>query len=332
MFEARLVQGSLLKKVLEATKELIQEANFEVSSTGITLQAMDSSHVSLVALNLRSDGFEHFRCDRSFSMGLNLNNMAKMLKCAGNDDIITMKAADNGDTVSFVFEAPSEPRLPALRWACARHAILLPAHGLPSCLGVRRFRCGNASFQPALRPLSAADQERVSEFELKLMDITSENLGIPDTEYSATVRMPASEFQRICKDLSSIGDTVEISVTKEGVRFATSGDIGAANVICRQNITADKPEEQTVVDMSEQVALTFALRYLISFAKATPLSPTVLLKLSKELPIVVEYKIADFGKAAYFLAPKARPGACLVPCHQNHLAAQIDEEEEEMEG
>lgn len=264
MFEARLVQGSLLKKVLEATKELIQEANFEVSSTGITLQAMDSSHVSLVALNLRSDGFEHFRCDRSFSMGLNLNNMAKMLKCAGNDDIITMKAADNGDTVSFVFEAPN--------------------------------------------------QERVSEFELKLMDITSENLGIPDTEYSATVRMPASEFQRICKDLSSIGDTVEISVTKEGVRFATSGDIGAANVICRQNITADKPEEQTVVDMSEQVALTFALRYLISFAKATPLSPTVLLKLSKELPIVVEYKIADFGKAAYFLAPK------------------IDEEEEEMEG
>ncbi len=27
----------------------------------------------------------------------------------------------------------------------------------------------------------------MSEFELKLMDITSENLGIPDTEYSATV-------------------------------------------------------------------------------------------------------------------------------------------------
>jgi hypothetical protein len=27
----------------------------------------------------------------------------------------------------------------------------------------------------------------VSEFELKLMDINSENLGIPETEYSATV-------------------------------------------------------------------------------------------------------------------------------------------------
>lgn len=58
-----------LLQVLEATKELIQEANFEVSQAGITLQAMDSSHVSLVSLVLRADGFEHYRCDRSFSMG-----------------------------------------------------------------------------------------------------------------------------------------------------------------------------------------------------------------------------------------------------------------------
>lgn len=39
------------------------------------------------------------------------------------------------------------------------------------------------------------------------MDISSENLGIPETEYAASVRMPSAEFQRICRDLSSIGDT-----------------------------------------------------------------------------------------------------------------------------
>lgn len=45
----------------------------------------------------------------------------------------------------------------------------------------------------------AANQERISDFELKLMDIDSEQLGIPDTDYSATVKMPSSEFARICK-------------------------------------------------------------------------------------------------------------------------------------
>jgi hypothetical protein len=31
-----------------------------------------------------------------------------MLKCAGNDDIITIKADDGGDSVTFMFESPSE--------------------------------------------------------------------------------------------------------------------------------------------------------------------------------------------------------------------------------
>ena len=39
------------------------------------------------------------------------------------------------------------------------------------------------------------------------MDIDSEHLGIPDTDYKAVVKMPAGEFQRIMRDLSTIGDT-----------------------------------------------------------------------------------------------------------------------------
>lgn len=33
---------------------------------------------------------------------------------------------------------------------------------------------------------------------------------------------------------------VVISVTKEGVKFSTKGDIGTANIVCRQNTTVDK--------------------------------------------------------------------------------------------
>jgi len=80
MFEARLVQGELLKKIIESIKDLVTDANFDCSATGFGLQAMDSSHVSLVALLLRADGFEHYRCDRGLSMGMNLANFSKMLK------------------------------------------------------------------------------------------------------------------------------------------------------------------------------------------------------------------------------------------------------------
>jgi proliferating cell nuclear antigen len=69
MLEARLVQGSMLRKVVDAVKDLVTEANIDVSATGFQLQAMDTSHVSLIAMLLRADAFEHFRCDRPMSMG-----------------------------------------------------------------------------------------------------------------------------------------------------------------------------------------------------------------------------------------------------------------------
>ena len=43
------------------------------------------------------------------------------------------------------------------------------------------------------------DQDKVTDFEMTLMDIDSEHLGIPDTEYKAVISMPAGEFQRICR-------------------------------------------------------------------------------------------------------------------------------------
>jgi hypothetical protein len=80
---------------------------------------------------------------------------------------------------------------------------------------------------------SATGSLAAADFDLKLMDIDSEHLGIPETEYSATIRMPASEYSRIVRDLSSIGDTVTISATKEGVKFSTQGDVGTANITIR---------------------------------------------------------------------------------------------------
>merc|ERR1712020_867596 len=138
MFEARLVQGNLLKKVLESLKDLLNEATWDCSDTGIQLQAMDNSHVSLGA-----DGFDKFRCDRQLSMGMNLGSMSKILRCASNDDIITIKAQDQADTVTFMFESPN--------------------------------------------------QEKVSDYEMKLMNLDQEHLGIPETDYASVIKMPSAE-------------------------------------------------------------------------------------------------------------------------------------------
>jgi proliferating cell nuclear antigen len=104
MFEAQLAQASALKKIVDAIKELINDAPFDCSENAICLQAMDSSHVALVSLKLAIDMFEQYRCDRTVSLGLNLANVAKALKCANNDDVCTLRFTDHDqDNVIFAF-------------------------------------------------------------------------------------------------------------------------------------------------------------------------------------------------------------------------------------
>jgi proliferating cell nuclear antigen len=53
----------------------------------------------------------------------------------------------------------------------------------------------------------SSENDRISEYDLKLMDIDQEHLGIPDTEYAATISMPASEFKRITTDLMAMSES-----------------------------------------------------------------------------------------------------------------------------
>jgi proliferating cell nuclear antigen len=118
---------------------------------------MDNSHVALVSMMLKSEAFDPFRCDRNIALGINLGSLTKVLRAAGNEDILTIKAEDSPDVVNLLFESSTTSRM--------------------------------------------------SEYDIKLMDIDQEHLGIPETDYAATVTMPSAEFQRICRDLGALSES-----------------------------------------------------------------------------------------------------------------------------
>jgi len=253
MLEARLEQASLLKKVVEAIKDLVQDCNFDCNDSGIALQAMDNSHVALVSMMLQAEGFSPYRCDRNIALGIHLLSLTKVLRAAQNEDILTLKAEDSPDVVNLTFES--------------------------------------------------AETDRISEYDIKLMDIDQEHLAIPETDYDASIEMPSMEFQRICRDLNALSESVVIEATKEGIRFSCEGDIGTGSVTLRSRSNIEKPEQDVTISLAEPVALTFSLKYLVNFCKATGLSDKVKLCLSKEVPLLVEYGLGT-GHLRFFLAPK----------------------------
>ncbi|KAJ3527696.1 hypothetical protein NMY22_g9687 [Coprinellus aureogranulatus] len=191
MLEAKLQEAGLPEEVArwcvqnpKPIKELVTDANFECNEEGINLQAMDNSHVALVSVLIQAAGFKRYRCDRPMPLGVNLGSLTKVLKCAKDDDICTLKAADEADLLNLVYEAKNS--------------------------------------------------DRIAEYEMKLMDIDSDQLGIPETEYDARVTLPSNEFTRIVRDLSLLGESVRIEVSKEGVRFASEGEAANGSILLRQ--------------------------------------------------------------------------------------------------
>lgn len=239
---------------MDAIKDLVQDCNFDCNDSGIALQAMDNSHVALVSMLLKAEGFAPYRCDRNVALGVNLTSLTKVLRAAQNEDVLTLKAEDAPDSLNIVFES--------------------------------------------------SENDRISEYDLKLMDIDQEHLGIPETEYAATITMPSAEFRRISTDLMAMSESVTIEATKDGIRFASSGDIGSGSVTLRSHTNVDKPGENIDIELSETVSLTFSLKYLVNFCKAASLATQVKICLSNEVPLLVEYILSGSSYLRFYLAPK----------------------------
>lgn len=100
--------------------------------------------------------------------------------------------------------------------------------------------------------------------------------------------------------------TVTIDATKDGVKFACTGDIGNGSVTLRSHQNVEKPKENIEIELSEPVALTFSLKYLVNFCKASALSDQVKICLSNEVPLLVEYTVQGMSYLRFYLAPKVR--------------------------
>merc|ERR1719515_135251 len=113
----------------------------------------------------------------------------------------------------------------------------------------------------------SGEDDRIADFDLKLMQIESEHMEIPEQHYKVTAKLPSAEFQRICRDLKEFGETMQVKASKEGITFSVQGDVGGGNVLLKPR-ESDKAEEKVTLSVQEPVTATFALRYLVNFAKA----------------------------------------------------------------
>ncbi|KAK0518995.1 proliferating cell nuclear antigen, partial [Tilletia horrida] len=181
-----------------------------------------------------------------------------------NEDGIRLQAMDNSHIALTAIEPRAEGFQPyrcdrpmSIGVSLANLTKVFKTGGNDDTLTIRKDDDGD----PLNLLFEASKSDRVLEYELMLMDIDSEHLGIPDTQYDAVIRMSSSEFSRIVRDLGSLSESVSIDVSKEGVTFAAQGEIGNARLTLKQGsatssafkLDDDEDEERDEDDEEEEV-------------------------------------------------------------------------------
>lgn len=90
MFEAKFDDAKNWQALISAISALVDEANFEISPQGITLRAMDPSRIAMVDFELPKGAFSSYSCDEEGRIGINLDEMEKIVRRAGAGNSLTL--------------------------------------------------------------------------------------------------------------------------------------------------------------------------------------------------------------------------------------------------
>ena len=104
---------------------------------------------------------------------------------------------------------------------------------------------------------------------LRLIEPDTEELVVPDVEYSTVINLPTSDFQKIIRDLNGISDRIEIKSVGNDLIFSCEGNFASSKIF--RSESDDYMEFIRKPDAAVVIQGEFSLKSLSHFIKCTPL-------------------------------------------------------------
>ena len=104
MFKAVLSDVDLLKNTIPIISEIIDEGVFRVDQNGISLLSPDRAMVAVVDLKILSTAFDEYNAPQEEYMGLNLANLAAVLKRIRTGDKLVMEVPDKDNRLRLTIK------------------------------------------------------------------------------------------------------------------------------------------------------------------------------------------------------------------------------------
>ena len=90
----KLDTPQILSRVIDIISELVLEVRIKVNEFGMSLVAMDPANVAMVEFKLPRSAFSQFEVGQE-TLGVNLDNLKRVLKRAGAGSSLILEKKDN---------------------------------------------------------------------------------------------------------------------------------------------------------------------------------------------------------------------------------------------
>ena len=121
------------------------------------------------------------------------------------------------------------------------------------------------------------------EFEIKLMDIDSEQLTIPELEYDVDITLNSQDWSKIMTQMNNFGEKTQIilgSDEEQNIFIKTNGDMGKMQV----KIPQDQLQEFAIED-KVKIEIEFSTKFLLVMSEFSSLNSESHLHFSKDFPM-----------------------------------------------
>lgn len=97
----KLENPGVLAKAIELISELVIEVKLKVNEYGLSITALDPANVAMISFKIPKQAFSEFEVGKEI-LGVNLENLKKILKRCGPRGILTMETSEN--QITFLIE------------------------------------------------------------------------------------------------------------------------------------------------------------------------------------------------------------------------------------
>lgn len=136
-------------------------------------------------------------------------------------------------------------------------------------------------------------------FELNLIDIEEDSLGIPEVDYDVDFTIESKKLVEVLSELNTFGQDLNIICKQEVIELNASGDAAKIKV----NIPVEELNEYAIAE-DEELNISFSLSHLCKMCCSMKLGATIDVSLSGEYPMALKYNLGDESQVIFYIAPK----------------------------